>query len=72
MGPNQAVTPGPARVDIDTKAYVERRVAEGLTKREIRRVLKRYLARQIHRALTAASRADDIAEDTIAGTPLSD
>ena len=58
--------------DAGTKAYVERRVAEGLTKREIRRVLKRYLARQIHRALTAASRADDIAEDTIAGTPLSD
>ena len=41
--------------DAGTMAYVERRVAEGLTKREIRRVLKRYLARQIHRALTAAT-----------------
>ncbi len=56
--------------DADTKAYVERRLAEGLTKREIRRILKRYLARQIHRALTAASRAD-AAQDTITDTPLS-
>ncbi len=58
--------------DANTKAYVERRLAEGLTKREIRRILKRYLARQIHRALTAASRADNTTQDTIAGTPLSD
>ena len=45
--------------DPQTKAYLERRLAEGLTKREIRRILKRYLARQIHRTLTAASKADD-------------
>jgi transposase len=51
--------------DAETKAYVERRVAEGLTRREIRRILKRYLARQIHRALTAASRADEAAVNTI-------
>jgi transposase len=51
--------------DAETKAYVERRVAEGLTRREIRRILKRYLARQIHRALTAASRADVAAVNTI-------
>jgi hypothetical protein len=31
--------------DAGTKAYVERRVAEGLTKREIRRVLKRRYLR---------------------------
>lgn len=48
-----------------TKAYVERRLTEGLTKREIRRILKRYLARQIHRALTATSRADNAALDKI-------
>ena len=31
-----------------TRAYVERRTAEGLTKREIIRCLKRYIAREIH------------------------
>lgn len=49
--------------DPETRIYVERRLAEGRTKREIRRVLKRYLARQIHRALTAAYA-------TAAGTPV--
>jgi len=33
--------------DPDTRAYVERRRAEGRTTKEIRRCLKRYLARQI-------------------------
>ncbi|NMM23834.1 MAG: IS110 family transposase [Phycicoccus sp.] len=56
--------------DAETKAYVDRRVAEGLTRREIRRVLKRYLARQIHRALTAASRADEAAVNTIPAAPV--
>lgn len=46
------------RSDPDTRAYVERRIAEGHTTREIRRILKRYLARQIYRALNAAA-ADD-------------
>ncbi len=54
----------------ETRAYVERRVAEGRTKREIRRILKRYLARQIHRALTAASRADEAATDAISTAPM--
>ncbi|RZS60693.1 IS110 family transposase [Xylanimonas ulmi] len=44
------------RWDTETKAYVERRTAEGRTKREFRRNLKRYLARQVYRALTTASR----------------
>lgn len=35
-----------------TRAYIERRVAEGKREREIRRCLKRYIARQLHRALT--------------------
>jgi len=56
--------------DAKTKAYVERRLAEGRTKREIRRILKRYLARQIHRALTAATRADDLAARSILVTPI--
>lgn len=45
--------------DPPTRAYVERRTAEGLSKKEIRRILKRYLARHIYRALTAASRNTD-------------
>ncbi|MFJ5873064.1 IS110 family transposase, partial [Dietzia maris] len=40
--------------DPDTRAYVERRSAEGRTTKEIRRCLKRYLARQIYRTLSAA------------------
>jgi transposase len=36
-----------------TRAYLERRTAEGKTKREIIRCLKRYIAREIHRTLTA-------------------
>ncbi len=37
--------------DPETRAYVERRRAEGRTDKEIRRCLKRYLARQIYRTL---------------------
>lgn len=40
--------------DPQTRAYVERRRAEGRTPREIRRLLKRYLARQIFRYLNAS------------------
>lgn len=37
--------------DPDTKNYIERRIAEGKTKREARRCLKRYLTRSLHRTL---------------------
>ena len=37
--------------DPETKAYVERRVTEGRTKREVVRILKRYVAREIYRNL---------------------
>jgi len=37
----------------DTRAYVQRRSAEGKTPREIKRCLKRYLARRIYRLLEA-------------------
>jgi transposase len=37
--------------DAETRAYVEKRRAEGRTKKKIRRCLKRYLARQIYRTL---------------------
>ena len=36
-----------------TRAYVDRRTAEGKSRREIRRCLKRYIARELYRALTA-------------------
>jgi transposase len=37
--------------DPATKTYVDRRQAEGKTKREIIRCLKRYIAREIYNAL---------------------
>ena len=40
-----------------TRAYVERRTAEGLSKPEIMRCLKRYLAREVYHALRTDLRA---------------
>ena len=40
--------------DPNTRAYHQRRLAEGKTPREIRRLLKRYIARQIYRQLNTA------------------
>jgi transposase len=37
--------------DTETRDYVERRIAEGKSRREIRRTLKRYIARQLFRQL---------------------
>lgn len=39
------------RCDAETKKYVERRTAEGLSYREIKRILKRYIGRGIFRQL---------------------
>jgi transposase len=44
-----------ARVDPQTQAYLERKRAEGKTKREALRCLKRHLARRIHRLLSMAA-----------------
>jgi hypothetical protein len=44
-----------ARVDPQTKAYIERKRAEGKTKREALRCLKRHLARKGSRSLIDAS-----------------
>jgi transposase len=41
--------------DPTTKAYIERRIAEGKTSRDAVRLLKRYLARHLHRVLTSES-----------------
>ena len=43
------------RTDPQTRAYAERRRAEGKTDREIRRCLKRYITRQLHRTLANAN-----------------
>jgi transposase len=40
------------RFDERTRAYVERRTGEGLSKKEIMRCLKRFVAREVYRALT--------------------
>ena len=37
-----------------TRAYMARRTAQGLSKREIVRCLKRYVAREVYRCLTRA------------------
>uniref|UniRef100_UPI0038733157 IS110 family transposase n=1 Tax=Pengzhenrongella sicca TaxID=2819238 RepID=UPI0038733157 len=42
------------RIDPDTRAYIDRRRAEGKTTKEIRRCLKRYTTRQIYRTLAVA------------------
>jgi transposase len=40
------------RWDPATKAYMQRRLAQGKTRKEVIRCLKRYIARQAHRAIT--------------------
>jgi transposase len=40
------------RHDLRTRAYVERRTKQGLSKKEIMRCLKRFVAREVYRALT--------------------
>ena len=37
--------------DPETQAYMERRVKEGRSKREVIRMLKRYVAREVYRYL---------------------
>lgn len=44
------------RMDPQTRAYVERRRAEGKTDRDIRRILKRYITRQLYRDLKNPTR----------------
>lgn len=46
----------------DTRAYVQRRTAEGLSKREIMRCLKRYIARNIYHAIHADLQDPQLAE----------
>ena len=41
------------RIDERTQAYMKRRLAEGLSKREVMRCLKRYVAREVYQVLTS-------------------
>ncbi|MEV4568912.1 IS110 family transposase, partial [Nonomuraea sp. NPDC049419] len=36
-----------------TRAYMQRRTQDGLSKKEIIRCLKRYVARELHRIITS-------------------
>ena len=51
------------RMDPTTRAYVERRTAQGRTSKGIRRCLKRYLARQLYRHLATAYKMPNPALD---------
>jgi transposase len=52
--------------DARTRTYLERRTADGLSKKEIIRCLKRYIARELYKILThpktGALPAKDLAE----------
>jgi transposase len=48
-----------ARIDPETRAYLERKRSEGKTNREALRCLKRHLARHIHRLLSMPSTHPD-------------
>ena len=52
------------RMDPQTRAYIDKRTAQGRTLREIRRSLKRCIARQIYRQLEAAARHQPAAGPT--------
>ena len=41
----------PPRRDPTTRAYMDRRIKQGKTRKEVIRCLKRYIAREIHRAI---------------------
>ena len=47
------------RIDERTQAYVTRRLAEGLSKREVMRCLKRYVAREVYHVLVNQRVADN-------------
>ncbi len=52
------------RIDERTRHYVERRTAEGKSRREIMRCLKRYIAREVYRVLLSAASPTSIGVST--------
>ena len=55
------------RWDQRTRAYLDRRVSEGKTKREAIRCLKRYVARELYGRLVLANTPPDQAGPAIGG-----
>jgi transposase len=53
------------RYDQRTRAYVERRTTEGLSKKEIMRCLKRFVAREVYHALTSTAPSTQQAPNTL-------
>jgi transposase len=60
---------GRMRWDPATRAYVERRTAQGLSKPEIIRCLKRYLARQLYPLLTRTPALQPLMQESTATPP---
>ena len=58
------------RYDRRTRAYADRRRAQGKTDREIRRCLKRYIARQLYRQLEPSPTGLTNHRSVVAGVPL--
>jgi transposase len=59
-----------ARTDPATRAYLQRKIAEGKTRKEAIRCLKRHLARHFHRLLTTPPTTDHQPIPTGAPTPM--
>ena len=56
------------RFDPRTRAYVERRTKEGMSKKDIMRCLKRFVAREVYRALTTPPPSAQITQTDLAPT----
>jgi transposase len=54
------------RYDERTRAYVDRRTREGLSKKDIVRCLKRFVAREVYRALTRAGTPQQVTRNDLA------
>lgn len=48
------------RWDLRTRAYVDRRVSEGKTRREASRCLKRYVARELYELIAQTPQHTDV------------
>jgi transposase len=58
-----------ARVDPETRAYLQRKIAEGKTRKEALRCLKRHLARRFYRLLTDPTTPAPTPDTIAAGAP---
>jgi len=51
VGPLQPITTAPTGVTSDCHTHMQRRLAEGLSKKDVLRCLKRFIAREVYHAL---------------------